>query len=113
MTGLSCGITYSRTGACIFGLGPCCFASTGGRNLPTGRQWITQNTDVTGSDDLTSHTHTGLFPFVTSSESSASIRRTEIPGDALTTAVTFNKFNRFSIDRISSKFILCEYLIKF
>jgi len=79
----------------------------------TGRDWTTFQLDTYGSDTGTNHSHAGLFPAITSSTSTATIRRTEIPSDSLTTNVTLNKFNRFAIDRISGKFILCEFLIKF
>lgn len=79
----------------------------------TGREWSTFQLNAFGSDTGTLHSHSGLFPRITSSSSTATINRTEIPSDGLTTNVTFNKFNRFAIDRISGKFILCEFLIKF
>lgn len=79
----------------------------------TGRDWSTFQLDTYGSETGTNHSHAGLFPSITSSTSTATIRRTEIPSDGLTTNVTLNKFNRFAIDRISGKFILCEFLIKF
>lgn len=111
-TGLSCFTSASRTGPVIFGQG-CPPTSIGSANTPTGRQWQTFNTDVFGSDELTNHAHTGLFPSITSSSSTATLKYTEIPSSGLVTNVTFNRFNRFAVDRISSKFILCEYLIKF
>lgn len=79
----------------------------------TGREWTTFQLDTYGSDAGTTHSHSGLFPRITSSTSTATIKRTEIPSSGLTTNVTFNKFNRFAIDRVSGKFILCEFLIKF
>ena len=108
--GLVCFVAASRTGGIFCQPQP---AKIGGYNIPTGRQWSTFTTENFGSDELTSHSHSGLFPSVTSSVSSASINRTEIPSAGITTNVTFNKFNRYAIDRISGKFILCEYLIKF
>lgn len=87
--------------------------SLGSRDTPTGRQWVTSSLEEVGSDELTTHSHTGLFPRINSSSSTATLQFTEIPATGLTTNVTFNKLNRFSVDRISSKFILCEYLIKF
>jgi len=66
----------------------------------TGRDWTTFQLDTYGSDTGTNHSHAGLFPAITSSTSTATIRRTEIPSDSLTTNVTLNKFNRFAIDRI-------------
>jgi len=112
VTGLSCFTSANRTGPVVFGQG-CPPASIGSANTPTGRQWQTFNVDVFGSEELTTHAHTGLFPSITSSSSTATLKYTEIPSSGLVTNVTFNKFNRFAIDRISSKFILCEYLIKF
>jgi len=85
----------------------------GGARVPTGREWATWQLDTTGSDELTNHSHSGLFPNITSSTSTAFLNRAQIPSSGITTTVTFNKFNRFSIDRVSGKFILCEYLIKF
>lgn len=108
--GLVCFVAANRTGGIFCQPQP---ATIGGSNIPTGRAWSTFTTEPFGSDELTSHSHSGLFPSVTSSSSSASIRRTQIPASGITTTVTFNKFNRFSIDRVSGKFILCEYLIKF
>lgn len=109
LTGLQCFVGGSLTGGILCQGG----SFIGGRNVITGRQWATFQLGVFGSDELTAHSHSGLFPSITSSSSSASIRRTQIPASGITTTVTFNKFNRFSVDRVSGKFILCEYLIKF
>ena len=106
-TGLRCAFELRRVGFLCLG------ARAGSPDTPSGRQWTTNTLEEVGSDALTSHTHTGLFPTITSSSSTATLQYTEIPALGLTTNVTFNRFNRFSIDRISSKFILCEYLIKF
>jgi len=85
----------------------------GNDQVITGRDWSTFQLNTTGSETGTNHSHAGLFPSITNSSSTATIRRTEIPSDGLTTNVTLNKFNRFAINRISGKFILCEFLIKF
>jgi len=106
-TGLRCAYELFRQGFLCLG------ARSGSADTPSGRKWTTNTLEEVGSDALTSHSHTGLFPSITSSSSTATLQYTEIPAIGLTTNVTFNKFNRFSIDRISSKFILCEYLIKF
>jgi hypothetical protein len=107
---LQCQVKTIRSGPSLLGCRP---DPDGAADTPTGRAWETFTLDISGSDEVTNHAHTGLFPSITGSSSTATLNYTEIPSSGLVTNVTFNKFNKFSIDRISSKFILCEYLIKF